>query len=197
MDKVVVADNALADVADGRHRHIAVGGLGILFTERRIARMASSYVRENREFARQYLSGEIEVGLCPPGHARRTTRPWATRRDGCRPAGDFDQLAERGDVLELRHLQRVCQLPAQVGGNKEGTIVSGVYGAATAWPRPVGAGSGGAEGRDRLHCSVPCAVGGDIGAVAADFVGVPAPGPAARRVVEDPAAHLVGADPQA
>src|SRR5437763_2891505 len=33
-------------------------GLGILLEAKRISRMTSSYVGENREFARQYLSGE-------------------------------------------------------------------------------------------------------------------------------------------
>ncbi len=42
-------------------------GLGILLRDRRIARMTSSYVGENKEFARQYLSGELEVELTPQG----------------------------------------------------------------------------------------------------------------------------------
>ena len=42
-------------------------GLGRLLAERRIRRMISSYVGENREFARQYLSGELEVELTPQG----------------------------------------------------------------------------------------------------------------------------------
>lgn len=42
-------------------------GLGLLLRERRIARMTSSYVGENKEFARQYLSGELEVELTPQG----------------------------------------------------------------------------------------------------------------------------------
>jgi 3-oxoacid CoA-transferase subunit A len=42
-------------------------GLGLLLKERRIAKMTSSYVGENREFARQYLSGEVEVELVPQG----------------------------------------------------------------------------------------------------------------------------------
>ncbi len=42
-------------------------GLGLLLRERRIRRMVSSYVGENREFARQYLSGELEVELTPQG----------------------------------------------------------------------------------------------------------------------------------
>jgi 3-oxoacid CoA-transferase subunit A len=42
-------------------------GLGILLAEKRIRRMTSSYVGENKEFARQYLSGELEVELTPQG----------------------------------------------------------------------------------------------------------------------------------
>jgi 3-oxoacid CoA-transferase subunit A len=42
-------------------------GLGVLLDKRRIRRTVSSYVGENKEFARQYLSGELEVELCPQG----------------------------------------------------------------------------------------------------------------------------------
>src|SRR6478752_4779659 len=42
-------------------------GLGRLLVARRIRRMVSSYDGENKEFARQYLSGELEVELTPQG----------------------------------------------------------------------------------------------------------------------------------
>ncbi|TDO51581.1 3-oxoacid CoA-transferase subunit A [Kribbella sp. VKM Ac-2527] len=42
-------------------------GLGRLLAARRIRRMVSSYVGENKEFARQYLAGELEVELTPQG----------------------------------------------------------------------------------------------------------------------------------
>jgi 3-oxoacid CoA-transferase subunit A len=42
-------------------------GLGLLLGERRIRRMVASYVGENKEFARQYLHGELEVELTPQG----------------------------------------------------------------------------------------------------------------------------------
>ncbi len=42
-------------------------GLGILLGARQIRRMVSSYVGENKEFARQYLEGELEVELTPQG----------------------------------------------------------------------------------------------------------------------------------
>jgi len=42
-------------------------GLGLLLAEKRIRRMVASYVGENKEFARQYLHGELEVELTPQG----------------------------------------------------------------------------------------------------------------------------------
>jgi 3-oxoacid CoA-transferase subunit A len=42
-------------------------GLGVLLKDRRIRRMVSSYVGENKEFERQFLSGELEVELTPQG----------------------------------------------------------------------------------------------------------------------------------
>ncbi|TWP35068.1 CoA transferase subunit A [Leekyejoonella antrihumi] len=42
-------------------------GLGILLRDRRITRMIASYVGENKEFARQFLQGELRVELTPQG----------------------------------------------------------------------------------------------------------------------------------
>ncbi len=42
-------------------------GLGLLLQTRQIKKMISSYVGENKEFERQYLSGELEVELTPQG----------------------------------------------------------------------------------------------------------------------------------
>ena len=42
-------------------------GLGLLLATRQIKRMVSSYVGENKEFERQFLSGELEVELVPQG----------------------------------------------------------------------------------------------------------------------------------
>lgn len=42
-------------------------GLGLLLNEGRLAKMTSSYVGENKEFERQFLSGELEVELTPQG----------------------------------------------------------------------------------------------------------------------------------
>ncbi|WP_163542164.1 CoA transferase subunit A [Occultella kanbiaonis] len=42
-------------------------GLGLLLGAGRLAKMTSSYVGENKEFERQFLSGELEVELTPQG----------------------------------------------------------------------------------------------------------------------------------
>ena len=43
------------------------GGLGLLLESHRISRVIASYVGDNKEFARQYLSGEVTVELTPQG----------------------------------------------------------------------------------------------------------------------------------
>jgi 3-oxoacid CoA-transferase subunit A len=42
-------------------------GIGLLLKAHRVRKMVSTYVGENREFERQFLSGEIEVELVPQG----------------------------------------------------------------------------------------------------------------------------------
>lgn len=42
-------------------------GLGLLLETRQIRKMVSSYVGENKEFERQYLSGELELEFTPQG----------------------------------------------------------------------------------------------------------------------------------
>ncbi len=72
-------------------------GLGALLSAKRIRRTTGSYVGENREFARQYLSGELEVELVPQG-----TLAERLRAGGCgipgfyTPAGVGTQVAAGG-----------------------------------------------------------------------------------------------------
>ena len=46
-------------------------GLGQLLSTRQIKKMISSYVGENKEFERQYLSGELELEFTPQGLWRK------------------------------------------------------------------------------------------------------------------------------
>ncbi|GCE00697.1 CoA transferase subunit A [Embleya hyalina] len=73
------------------------GGLGMLLAARRIARMTSSYVGENKEFARQYLEGELEVELVPQGTlAERLRAGGAGIPAFYTPAGVGTAVAEGG-----------------------------------------------------------------------------------------------------
>jgi 3-oxoacid CoA-transferase subunit A len=72
-------------------------GLGVLLAAGRIGRVTGSYVGENKEFARRYLGGELEVELVPQG-----TMSERLRAGGCgipaffTPAGVGTQVAEGG-----------------------------------------------------------------------------------------------------
>jgi 3-oxoacid CoA-transferase subunit A len=85
-------------------------GLGILLGSRRIARITSSYVGENKEFARQYLAGEVEVELVPQG-----TLAERLRAGGCgipafyTPAGVGTAVADGKEVREFRGRQYLLE----------------------------------------------------------------------------------------
>ncbi|WP_046728865.1 CoA transferase subunit A [Streptomyces humi] len=72
-------------------------GLGVLLGAGRIARVTGSYVGENKEFARQYLSGELEVELVPQGTlAERLRAGGAGIPAFYTPAGVGTQVADGG-----------------------------------------------------------------------------------------------------
>jgi 3-oxoacid CoA-transferase len=49
-------------------------GLGLLLQTRQVKRMIASYVGENKEFEKQYLSGDLEVELTPQGSLAERVR---------------------------------------------------------------------------------------------------------------------------
>lgn len=72
-------------------------GLGILLEAGRIRRTISSYVGSNKEFARQYLAGELEVELTPQGTlAERLRAGGAGIPAFFTPAGVGTQVADGG-----------------------------------------------------------------------------------------------------
>jgi 3-oxoacid CoA-transferase subunit A len=103
-------------------------GLGLLRGEHRISRVIASYVGENKEFARQFLAGELEVELTPQGTLAERLRaggagigafftptgvgtqvadgglPWRYHPDGsvavASPAKEVRVIAGREQVLE-------------------------------------------------------------------------------------------------
>jgi len=77
-------------------------GLGLLLAGGRIAHVTASYIGENKEFARRYLGGDLEVELTPQG-----TLAERLRAGGCgipafyTPAGVGTRIA--GGGLPLRY----------------------------------------------------------------------------------------------
>jgi len=77
-------------------------GLGRLLRAGRIRRTTGSYVGENKEFERQFLSGELEVELVPQGTLAERLRAGAAGIPAFyTPAGVGTQVAEGG--LPLRY----------------------------------------------------------------------------------------------
>jgi 3-oxoacid CoA-transferase subunit A len=77
-------------------------GLGILLRNKQIVKMVSSYVGENKEFERQYLSGELEVELVPQGTlAERLRAGGAGIPAFYTPTGAGTAVSDGG--LPLRH----------------------------------------------------------------------------------------------
>lgn len=77
-------------------------GLGVLLQARQIRKMISSYVGENKEFERQYLSGELEVELCPQGTlAERIRAGGAGIPAFFTPTGFGTQVAEGKETREF------------------------------------------------------------------------------------------------
>jgi 3-oxoacid CoA-transferase subunit A len=72
-------------------------GLGQLLASRQVRRMVSSYVGENKEFARQYLVGELEVELTPQGTLAERLRAGGSGIPAFyTPTGVGTQVAEGG-----------------------------------------------------------------------------------------------------
>lgn len=65
---VALRDSGVKDVtAISNNAGVDDFGLGLLLQTRQIKKMVSSYVGENKEFERQYLSGELELEFNPQG----------------------------------------------------------------------------------------------------------------------------------
>jgi len=92
-------------------------GIGMLLRTKQVKKMISSYVGENKEFERQFLSGELEVEFCPQGTLAERMRaggagiPGFYTRTGVgtqvaegkevKSFGDEDYILERGIFADL------------------------------------------------------------------------------------------------
>ncbi len=77
-------------------------GLGKLLRSSQVKKMISSYVGENKEFERQYLSGELEVEFCPQGTLAERCRAGGAGIPGFyTKTGVGTQVAEGKEVKEF------------------------------------------------------------------------------------------------
>jgi len=98
-DLTVVSNNC---GVDGR-------GLGSLLQARRISRVVASYVGDNREFATQFLSGELTVELTPQGTLAERLRAGGSGLGGFfTPTGVGTLVAEGGLPWRYRPDGRVA-----------------------------------------------------------------------------------------
>src|SRR5512138_3087095 len=87
-------------------------GLGILLKGRQIRKMVASYVGENKEFERQFLSGEIEVELVPQGTLAERIRAGGAGIGGFyTPTGMGTQIAEGKETRVIDGREYLLELP--------------------------------------------------------------------------------------
>src|SRR5512145_807965 len=87
-------------------------GLGILLQARQIRRIVASYVGENKEFERQYLSGELEVELVPQGTLAERIRAGGAGIGGFyTPTGVGTKVAEGKETRVIAGRSYLLELP--------------------------------------------------------------------------------------
>ena len=87
-------------------------GLGILLKARQIRKIVASYVGENKEFERQYLSGELEVELVPQGTLAERIRAGGAGMGGFyTPTGVGTRVAEGKETRTLAGREYLLELP--------------------------------------------------------------------------------------
>jgi 3-oxoacid CoA-transferase subunit A len=107
-------------------------GLGQLLETRQIRKMVSSYVGENKEFERQYLSGELELEFAPQGTLAERLRaggagiPAFYTRTGYgtivaegKPIAEFDGV----EYVQERALKADVALVKAWKGDKSGNLI--------------------------------------------------------------------------
>jgi 3-oxoacid CoA-transferase subunit A len=87
-------------------------GLGVLLKARQIRKIVASYVGENKEFERQYLSGEVEVELVPQGTLAERIRAAGAGIGGFYTAtGVGTQVADGKETRVLSGREYLLELP--------------------------------------------------------------------------------------
>ena len=87
-------------------------GLGLLLQTRQIRKMISSYVGENATFEKQFLSGELEVELCPQGTLAERIRAGGAGIGGFfTPTGVGTVVAEGKETRTIDGREYVLEKP--------------------------------------------------------------------------------------
>jgi 3-oxoacid CoA-transferase subunit A len=87
-------------------------GLGVLLQARQIRKIVASYVGENKEFERQYLSGELEVELVPQGTLAERIRAGGAGIGGFyTPTGVGTQVAEGKETRVIAGREYLLEMP--------------------------------------------------------------------------------------
>jgi 3-oxoacid CoA-transferase subunit A len=119
------AENCIRELARKRTKNLTIvsnncgttdKGLGVLLAQGQVARMVSSYVGENKTFEQLYLSGKLEVELCPQGTlAERLRAGGAGIEAFYTPTGYGTQVAEGKETREING--RPCVLEHAIRGD--------------------------------------------------------------------------------
>jgi 3-oxoacid CoA-transferase subunit A len=87
-------------------------GLGVLLKAKQVKKMVSSYVGENKEFERQFLSGELEVELNPQGTLAERIRAGGVGIGGFfTPTGVGTKVAEGKETRVIDGREFVLEKP--------------------------------------------------------------------------------------
>ena len=87
-------------------------GLGVLLKSKQLKKIVASYVGENKEFERQYLSGELEVELNPQGTLAERIRAGGSGIGAFyTPAGVGTQVAEGKEVRLFGGREYLLEMP--------------------------------------------------------------------------------------
>ncbi|RJY09741.1 CoA transferase subunit A [Aurantiacibacter aquimixticola] len=85
-------------------------GIGKLLRTKQVSKMISSYVGENKEFERQFLSGELEVEFCPQGTLAERMRAGGAGIPGFyTKTGVGTQVAEGKEVKQFPNRDGVVE----------------------------------------------------------------------------------------
>jgi 3-oxoacid CoA-transferase subunit A len=107
-------------------------GIGVLLRSRQVRKMISTYVGENKEFERQFLTGELEVELVPQGTFAERIRAGGAGIGGFfTPTGYGTLIAEGKEtrLIEGRHYVLEQPLRADFAfvkasvGDRDGNLV--------------------------------------------------------------------------